>query len=315
MTTPPLKIIFMGTPAFSVPTLQALLNSHHDIVAVYSQPPRPSGRGHQIQKSDIHQVADAAGLAVFTPLSLKGIDEQALFASHNADIAIVVAYGLILPKAILEAPRLGCINVHASLLPRWRGAAPIQRSIEAGDPETGITIMKMDEGLDTGPMFLKKSIPITPQTTASSLHDALSIMGGPLLLEALEGYAAGTLLPTPQPTEGVTYAAKLTKEEGQINWQESADVLVRKIQALSPWPGVWFEHNGTRLKVSSAEAIPNTSGAPGTVLDDQLTIACGKDALRIKMIQRPGGAALDAVSFLRGYSLPVGTVMPCPATN
>lgn len=315
MITDPLRIIFMGTPAFSVPTLQTLLSSRHDVVAVYSQPPRPSGRGHQVQKSAVHHLAESAGIPIFTPTSLKKEEEHALFASHKADIAIVVAYGLILPKAILEAPRLGCMNVHASLLPRWRGAAPIQRAIEAGDQETGITIMKMDEGLDTGPMLLKKSLPITPQTTATSLHDALSEMGGPLLLEALEAYNAGTLHPTPQPVQGITYAAKLTRDEAQINWHDPADVWARKIQAFTPWPGIWFDHEGTRLKVLAADVVPHIQGAPGTVLDDQLTIACGEDALRIQTLQRPGGSALDATSFLRGYSLPIGTVLPCPAIN
>ncbi|MGV8948113.1 MAG: methionyl-tRNA formyltransferase [Candidatus Paracaedibacter sp.] len=315
MITDPLRIIFMGTPAFSVPTLQALLNSRHQVVAVYSQPPRPSGRGHQIQKSAIHQLATSEGIAVFTPVNLRNEEEKTLFASHKADIAVVIAYGLILPKAILEIPRLGCLNVHASLLPRWRGAAPIQRAIEVGDQETGITIMKMDVGLDTGPMLLKKSTLITPETTATSLHDVLSEMGGPLLLEALEAYSAGILNPTPQPTEGVTYAGKLTRDEGQIDWRQSAHVWMRKIQALTPWPSVWFDHEGTRLKVLSAEVIPNIKGISGTVLDDQLTIVCGEGALRIKTLQRPGGAALAVASFLRGYSIPVGTVLPCPVIN
>lgn len=315
MTTLPLRIIFMGTPTFSIPTLKALLESRHKVVAVYSQPPRPSGRGHQVQKSAIHQLADTAGIPIFTPSSLKSDEEQVLFASHNADLAVVIAYGLILPKAILEIPRLGCLNVHASLLPRWRGAAPIQRAIEAGDLETGVTIMKMDVGLDTGPMLLKKSIPITSNTTASHLHDTLSVMGGTLLLEALEAYAAGILHPLAQPTEGITYAAKLTRDEGQINWREDSSVLVRKVQALTPWPSAWFEHEGVRLKVLAAEVIHNIGGVPGTILDDHLTIACGHEALCIKTIQRPGGTALDTVSFLRGYSLPVGTILSCPAIN
>ena len=315
MITHPLRIIFMGTPEFSVPTLQALLGSRHHVVAVYSQPPRPSGRGHQIQKSAVHQLATSVGIPVFTPVNLKSEEEQILFASHKADIAIVVAYGLILPKVILETPPLGCLNVHASLLPRWRGAAPIQRAIEAGDQETGVTIMKMDVGLDTGPMLLKNSVLITPATTAASLHNVLSEMGGPLPLEALEAYCAGTLHTTPQPTEGVTYAAKLTRDEAQINWYEPADVWVRKIQAFTPWPGIWFDHEGTRLKVLSAEAIPHIKGVPGTVLDDQLTIACGEGALRMKTLQRPGGGALAVADFLRGYSLTKGTVLPCPAIN
>lgn len=315
MTTEPLRIIFMGTPAFSVPTLQVLLGSRHQVVAVYSQPPRPSGRGHQIQKSPIHRLAECSGIPIFTPTNFKNEEEQALFASHKADIAVVIAYGLILPETILEMPRLGCLNVHASLLPRWRGAAPIQRAIEAGDPETGITIMKMDAGLDTGPMLLKKSVPIMLETTTMDLHDTLSEMGGPLLLEALEAYNAGTLQPIPQPTQGVTYAVKLTREEAQIDWRQPAGVWVRKIQAFTPWPGIWFDHEGTRLKVLAAQAISTMKGNPGTVLDDQLTIACGEGALRIQTLQRPGGGILDAASFLRGYPLPIGTVLPCPAIS
>lgn len=314
MGIPPLRLIFMGTPVFSVPTLQTLLDSRHQVVAVYSQPPRPKDRGHHLHMSAVHQLAAASQVPVFTPTSLKN-EEQAIFASHQADLAVVVAYGLILPKAILETPRLGCLNVHASLLPRWRGAAPIQRAIEAGDPETGITIMKMDVGLDTGPTLLKKSVPLTSQTTAASLHNALSMMGGGLLLEALEGYATGTLPPIPQPTDGVTYASKLNREEGRINWRSPASLWVRKIQAFTPWPGVWFEHAGTRLKVLAAEAVAMPNANPGIVLDDQLTIGCGEGALRIKTLQRPGGAPLDAQTFLRGYPLPVGAVLPCPAIN
>lgn len=310
----PLRIIFMGTPAFSLPTLQTLLHSPHQVVAVYSQPPRPSGRGHRIQKSPIHECAEAAGIPVFTPLNLKGEVEQAVFARHHADLAIVIAYGLILPQAILDAPRLGCLNVHASLLPRWRGAAPIHRAIEAGDTETGITIMKMDAGLDTGPMLLKRTLPITPQMTTSMLHDDLSTMGGELLLEAIDDYAAGALLPVSQPTEGITYAHKLTREEGAIDWRSSADELMRKIQALTPRPGVWFDHNGIRLKILKANVIPDCTGEPGTVLDDRLTIACGTGALRPTILQRPGGAPLDANAFLRGYPLPAGTRL-CPAIS
>lgn len=315
MSNDPLRLIFMGTPEFAVPTLQSLVRSRHKIVAVYSQPPRPSGRGHHVLKSPVHQYAENQNIPVFTPTTLKHPEEQSHFAIHQADVAIVVAYGLILPQAILDIPRLGCINVHASLLPRWRGAAPMQRAIEAGDSKTGITIMKMDAGLDTGPILLSKSTPITHDMTISQLHDILSSMGGPLLLEALESYAAGTLKPTAQPTEGVTYAAKLTREEGQINWRSSAQSWMRKIQAFTPWPGVWFEHNGIRLKVYEAEVIADVQAEPGTVLDDQLTVACEKDALRLKSLQRPGGGVLDSQAFLRGYSIPVGTILPCPVTN
>jgi methionyl-tRNA formyltransferase len=315
MSTAPLRLIFMGTPAFSVPTLQTLVDSRHQVVAVYSQPPRPSGRGHHVQKSAIHQLAEKHGIPIFTPASLKSAEEQDLFASHHADAAIVIAYGLILPQSILDAPPLGCINVHASLLPRWRGAAPIHRAIEAGDCETGITIMKMDAGLDTGPMLLKKSVPLTPQTTATGLHDELAELGSVLLLKALEDYAAGTLHPIPQPAQGVTYAAKLRREEGQIDWNLPAATWVRKIQAFTPWPGVWFDHEGLKLKVLTAEVISDMKGVPGMVLDDQLTVACGESALRLTTLQRPGGAPLDVQAFLRGYPLSTGTVLPCPATN
>jgi methionyl-tRNA formyltransferase len=315
MSTAPLRLIFMGTPAFSVPTLQTLVDSRHQVVAVYSQPPRPSGRGHHVQKSAIHQLAEKHGIPIFTPASLKSAEEQDLFASHHADASIVIAYGLILPQSILDAPPLGCINVHASLLPRWRGAAPIHRAIEAGDCETGITIMKMDAGLDTGPMLLKKSVPLTPQTTATGLHDELAELGSVLLLKALEDYAAGTLHPIPQPAQGVTYAAKLRREEGQIDWNLPAATWVRKIQAFTPWPGVWFDHEGLKLKVLTAEVISDMKGVPGMVLDDQLTVACGESALRLTTLQRPGGAPLDVQAFLRGYPLSTGTVLPCPATN
>jgi methionyl-tRNA formyltransferase len=245
---------------------------------------------------------------------LKGEAEQATFVQHHADIAVVIAYGLILPQAILDAPRLGCLNVHASLLPRWRGAAPIHRAIEAGDAETGITIMKMDTGLDTGPMLLKKTLPITPQTTVSMLHDNLSALGGELLLEAMGGYAQGFLLPVSQPREGITYAHKLIREEGLIDWQSPAEALIRKIQALTPWPGVWFEHNGSRLKILKADIASNFTGEAGTILDDRLTIACGTGALRPTILQRPGGAPLDANAFLHGYPLPAGTRL-CPAIS
>ncbi|MBM3468131.1 MAG: methionyl-tRNA formyltransferase [Alphaproteobacteria bacterium] len=311
----PLRLIFMGTPQFSVPTLQTLLESPHKVVAIYTQPPRPSGRGHHVQMSAIHHLAAQHNIPVFTPSNFKDQQEQDLFASHKADCAIVVAYGLILPKEILNIPRLGCLNVHASLLPRWRGAGPIQRAIEAGDNETGITIMKMETGLDTGPILLKKAYPLIPEETASHLHDALSNMGGPLLLEALEAYAQGTLIPTPQPTEGVTYASKLTRDEGKIDWRLDASVLMRKIKAFTPWPGVWFDYYDTRIKILAAEVVPALSGEPGTVLNEHLCIACGQGALQIKTLQRPGGEVLESDAFLRGFPIPVGTKLPCPVIN
>lgn len=305
--TQPLRIIFMGTPAFSVPTLQALLKSHHQIIAIYSQPPRPSGRGHHVHKSPVQLLAELHHIPVYTPKSLRSPESQAEFSALKPDVAVVIAYGLILPKAILDAPRFGCINVHASLLPRWRGAAPIHRALLAGDMETGITIMKMDEGLDTGPMLSKKSIPVTPATTASQLHDQLSELGANLLIQDLEDYIAGTLIPQAQPEEDVTYAHKLLREEGRLDWRNPADQLERQIRALNPWPGTWFEHDGINLKVSAATAVEGSFPTPGIVIDDALTISCGQGALRIEQIQRPGGASLPTEAFLRGYCISKGT--------
>jgi methionyl-tRNA formyltransferase len=314
--TQSLRLVFMGTPEFSVPVLERLIQSSHQVVAVYSQPPRPSGRGHQVQKSPVQCLAESHSIPVFTPLSLKPEEEKDLFRSHQADLAVVIAYGLLLPKAILDAPRYGCLNVHASLLPRWRGAAPIQRAIEAGDTETGITIMKMDVGLDTGPMLLTAKQPITLETTSPLLHDQLSHLGADIILEAIKGYTNETLMPEEQPSDGVTYAHKLTKEEGFLDWEQSADALERKIRALNPWPGTWMIHQGTKIKIQKAVVVPSLSpSSPGLILDDSLTISCGEKALRILKLQRPGGSALDTEDFLRGYPIPQGTLLECPATN
>lgn len=302
-----LKIVFMGTPQFSVATLEKLVDADYDVVAVYCQPPRPSGRGHKLVASPVQQKAQALGIPVFTPKSLRNEDAQAAFRSLKPDLAVVVAYGLILPKAILEIPKFGCLNIHGSLLPRWRGAAPIQRAVMAGDLQTGITIMKMDEGLDTGPMLSTDVVAITPQTTASMLHETLSIMGATLLVETLAPYVEGTLQPCPQPETGVTYADKLSKMESCLDWTQSAEVLDRRIRALTPWPGVYFSHNGTPIKVSKAEVISEMTGTPGNVLDDQLTIACGIGALRLLLLQRPGGKWLNPIEFLNGYDLPAGS--------
>ena len=296
----------MGTPDFSVPILEKLIHAGHEIAAVYSQPPRPAGRGHQLRPSPVHACAEARGIPVHTPKSLKSTEEQAIFAAHKADVAIVAAYGLILPKAILDAPRQGCINVHASLLPRWRGAAPIQRCIEAGDPVTGVTIMQMDEGLDTGAMLLMEDLPITPSTTGGTLHDELSAMGARMTVEALKKLEAGSLLATPQPPEGVTYAAKLTKEEGRIDWRRTAAEIDRQVRAFTPAPGVWFELNGERIKLISAKPVAG-KGEPGQVLDDRLTIACGDGALALETLQRPGKGAMSAGDLLRGFAIPAGT--------
>ncbi len=307
------KVIFMGTPDFSVTALRSLVESGYDVVAVYSQPPRPAGRGHSVVASPVHQYADSVGIPVHTPKSLRSEDAQVTFRAHEADIAVVAAYGLILPKAILDAPRLGCINIHASILPRWRGAAPIQRAILAGDPSTGVTIMQMDEGLDTGDMILWDTVAITPETTANVLHDQLSKLGANLLMQALPEILEGCHVATKQPETGVTYAHKLSKSESQLDWIKPAEELERQIRAFHPWPGTFFVHNDVILKVSRAEIAPQ-SGQPGQVFDG-LTIACGDKSLKITSIQKPGGKWMSADDFLRGYNLSSGTLLPCPATN
>jgi methionyl-tRNA formyltransferase len=311
-----LRLAFMGTPDFAVPTLAALMTAGHEIAAVYCQPPRPSGRGHRTQPSPVHEFAVSRGLVVRHPISLRTAEAQADFAALATDAAVVAAYGLILPKPILAAPRLGCINVHASLLPRWRGAAPIQRAILAGDDTTGVTIMQMDEGLDTGGILLAESVPIGPTTTAGALHDTLAALGSCLAVDALARLAAGTLQARPQPSEGVTYAAKLRRDEGRLDWRRPAVELERAVRALNPWPGTWLEIAGERIKVLAAELGPESVGAaPGTVLDDRLAIACGAGALRPTLLQRGGRGAAGAESFLRGFPIRAGDVLPCPATS
>ncbi len=312
-----LRLAFMGTPDFAVPILAALLAAGHDIAAVYCQPPRPSGRGHRTQPSPVHQFAAARGLEVRHPVSLRTAEAQAEFAALALDIAVVAAYGLILPKPILAAPRLGCVNVHASLLPRWRGAAPIQRAILAGDSATGITIMQMDEGLDTGAILLAERVLIGPTTTAGALHDTLAALGSRLAVAALDGLAAATVQPRPQPSEGITYAAKLRRDEGRLDWRRPAVELERAVRALNPWPGTWLEIAGERIKVLAAELAPDTAAgaAPGTVLDDRLGIACAPGALRPTLLQRAGRGAADTESFLRGFPIRVGDILPCPATS
>jgi methionyl-tRNA formyltransferase len=304
----PLRLAFLGSAEFSVPTLAALVQAGHSVVRVYSQPPKPVGRGHKERRTAVHSFAEAHGIEVRTPKSLKSADEQEAFAKLEIDAAVVAAFGLILPPTVLEAPRLGCFNVHASLLPRWRGAAPIQRAIMAGDQVTGVTIMKVDEGLDTGPMLLVGQVPITSRTTAEDLHDTLANLGADLMVEALAGVTDGTLTPQPQPDTGATYAHKLEREEGRLDWSRPAEDLARAVRALNPWPGVWFEHGSERVKVLAAEVIAS-GGTPGTVLDDHLTVACGTDALRPVRVQRSGKAPIETDAFLRGYSLPAGTLL------
>ena len=305
-----LRLAFMGTPDFAVPPLEALIAAGHQLVAVYTQPPRPAGRGQATRRSAVHEAADRHGIPVRHPVSLKGEAEQQEFAALKLDLAVVAAYGLILPQAILTAPRLGCLNIHASLLPRWRGAAPIQRAIMAGDGQTGITIMQMDAGLDTGAMLLQEALPITPDTTTETLHDALAALGAKLIVQTVDGVAAGRLLPRAQPSEGVTYAKKLTREEGLIDWRKPAAALACQVRAMTPWPGAYFEHGGQRFKVLAAEATTAPARRPpGSVLDDRLTVACGEGALRLLRLQREGRAALDAEAFLRGYGLPIGSLL------
>ncbi len=304
-----MRLVFMGTPDFSVGILSALLDAGHEVACVYSQPPRPAGRGHKERPSPVHAFAAGRGIAVRTPRSLRGEAEQQAFADLGAEAAVVAAYGLILPQPILDAPRpWGCLNVHASLLPRWRGAAPIQRAIMAGDAETGVTIMQMDAGLDTGPMLLWQTTPIAADETAGSLHDRLAAMGARLMVQALKALPAGLIGPVPQPAEGVTYAAKIDKAEARIDWARPAEELHRLVRGLSPAPGAWFEHGGERLKVLAAE-LDQRGGAPGTVLDDALTIACGTGSLRPSLVQRAGKAPMAAHALLRGFAVPKGTVL------
>ena len=300
-----MRIVFMGTPDFSVATLDALIEAGHEIAAVYTQPPRPAGRGKQLRPSPVQLRAEALGLEVRHPASVKGADEQAAFAALGAEAAVVVAYGLILPLAILEAPTFGCFNVHASLLPRWRGAAPIQRAIEAGDEQTGVTIMQMEQGLDTGPMLLKGEIAIG-RMTAGELHDKLAAIGARLMVEALT--RLDSLPPQPQDDTLATHAAKIDKAEARIDWTLPAEQIERRTRALSPFPGAWFELGGERIKLLRAElAEGEGEGDPGTVLDDQLTIACGIGALRPEQVQRAGRPAMPLADFLRGQPIAAGT--------
>ncbi len=299
-----MRVIFMGTPDFSVNVLDALVDAGHEIAAVYSQPPRPAGRGKKERPSPVHARAAELGLEVRTPLNFKDAAEVAAFADLNADVAVVVAYGLILPQAVLDAPRKGCLNIHASLLPRWRGAAPIQRAIIAGDNETGVCIMQMEAGLDTGPVLLRQTTEITPQDTAGTLHDRLSDMGADAIVTALDGLQH--LQPEPQPEDGVTYAAKIDKAEARVDWNRPAVEIDRQIRGLSPFPGAWCEISGERVKLLLSE-VAEGDGPAGVALDDTLTIACGNGALRLTRLQRAGKGAADAADFLRGFPVPKGT--------
>jgi len=296
----------MGTPEFSVPVLDALVEAGHVIAAVYCQPPRPAGRGKKERPTPVHSRAIELGLDVRHPVSLKGAAEQAEFATLNADAAVVVAYGLILPQAILDAPKYGCLNIHASLLPRWRGAAPIHRATMSGDAETGVCIMQMEAGLDTGPVLLREATAIGEEETTAQLHDRLSAMGAALVVDALSRLT--DLTADPQPETGVTYATKIDKSEARIDWSETAEEVDRKIRGLSPFPGAWCEFHGDRLKLLSSR-LSVGNGAAGEVLDDTLTIACGTGAIEVLTLQRAGKGAQPRDVFLRGMDIPKGSVL------
>jgi len=300
-----MRLAFMGSPDFAVPALTALHAAGHAIAAVYCQPPKPAGRGHALRACAVQVAAERLGLMVRTPARLRGdgMAERA-FAELSLDAAVVAAYGLILPPAILAAPRRGCLNIHASLLPRWRGAAPIQAAVLAGDAATGVTIMQMDAGLDTGPMLLREAVPISPATTSAMLHDTLAVLGARLILRVLDAAPA----PVPQPADGACYAPKLTRAAGRLDWTREAAALERQVRAFDPWPGAFTTRDGALLKVLAA-VTADGSGPPGTVLDSRLTVACGSGALRLTRVQLAGRPAMDAEAFLRGQPVPIATVL------
>ncbi|MAU43981.1 MAG: methionyl-tRNA formyltransferase [Yangia sp.] len=301
-----MRVIFMGTPDFSVPVLEALVAAGHEIAAVYCQPPRPAGRGKKDRPTPVHARAEALGLEVRHPERLRSAEEQERFAALGADVAVVVAYGLILPQPVLDAPKHGCLNIHASLLPRWRGAAPIHRAILSGDAETGVCIMQMEAGLDTGPGLLREATEIGAQETTGELHDRLSAMGARLITEALDRLDG--LAPEVQPEDGVTYAQKIDKAEAAVDWSRPATEISRQIRGLAPFPGAWTTLGGERIKLLGARVVAG-QGAPGTALDDGFTIACGEGAVQVTRAQRAGKGAQEAETFLRGMAIPRGTVL------
>ena len=308
-----LRIAFMGSPDFAVPALAELLARGHDVACVYAQPPRPAGRGQTLRKTPVHAFAEARGLEVRTPKSLKKAPEQEAFAALKLDLAVVVAYGLILPKTILEAPQHGCINLHGSLLPRWRGAAPIQRALMAGDAVTGVQVMRMEEGLDTGPVILSASTPIEAGDTAQTLHDRMAALGAPLLADTVDLVEHGQTVETPQTGDAVTYASKIEPAEARIDWTKSAREVDCHIRGLSPFPGAWFElpaQSGPVRVKALLSRVTIGDGAPGALLDENLAIACGSGAVRLLRLQREGRQAMDAADFLRGSGVPPGLVLP-----
>ena len=295
----------MGTPDIAVSALNSLVDAGHELLCVYTQPPRPAGRGHDLLKSAVHKTAEARGIMVRHPENFKNIYAKDQFNALGADLAVVMAYGLILPTEVLTGPKYGCINIHVSLLPRWRGAAPIQRAIMADDSQTGVSIMQMDEGLDTGPILLQECCPIGPKTTAQQLHDELAILGSKLVVQATSLISKGQAPGIEQAHTAATYAQKLSRAEGLIDWSLPASQIERNIRALNPWPGTWFEFCGERVRVLQA-SVSDATGDPGVILDNIPTIACGCEALELEIIQRSGRKALPAHDFLRGFALPVG---------
>ena len=303
-----MRLAFLGTSEFAVPALQALLASGHEIAGVYTQPPRAAGRGRVVRSTPVQAAAESHGLLVRTPTHLKDTETQRAFVALNLDATVIAAYGLILPLVMLVAPKRGCFNIHASLLPRWRGASPIQRAILAGDAKTGVTIMAVQQALDAGPILLTEAIPIGVRASVESLEHELAHLGARLIVEALARLEFGNLEPVRQPAEGVTYARKLTREEGRLDWSRPAAELARHVRAFASWPGAYFDHNGHRIKVLAAVAVEG-GGTPGAVLDGQLTISCGHGALGLRRLQRAGKRAMSAEEFLRGFDIAPGTVL------
>ena len=304
----PLRLIFMGTPEFAVPSLKALVESPHQVVAAYTRPPRKSGRGMKESKSPVHRFAEDHGIPVLTPENFKDKKDLETFKALGAEVAVVAAYGLILPEAILTAPSKGCLNIHASLLPKFRGAAPIQRAIEAGETVSGNTIMKIEKGLDAGAIIIQEQFTLKPDETAGSLHDRLSDQAAGMIVPALEGYVAGKLVPKPQDETNTTYAPKVKKSESRINWNAPAIEVDRKVRAFCPYPGAWFQHRGKRIRILKGHVV-KASGAPGEVLDKSLTVACKTGAYRIERVQRAGKKPMTAAEFLRGQPIAPGEVL------
>jgi methionyl-tRNA formyltransferase len=310
-----LRVVFMGTPDFSVPTLMEIVGQGYDVVACYSQPPRKAGRGMDVRKSPVHEAAETFGIPVFTPVSLKDPEEIQRFADLDADVAVVVAYGLLLPKAVLDAPREGCLNLHASLLPRWRGAAPINRAVMAGDKETAVQVMRMEEGLDTGPVCMSETVDIGPDMTAGELHDRLSSLGGDLMVRALAALSRGALTETTQSEDGVTYASKLSKDETRIDWSAPADTVHDHIRGLSPFPGAWCEMRlggkAERVKILRSTLMAGIDGAAGSVVsvDGSPVVACGEGGLQLLQVQRAGKKPMSGEEFQRGAKLSVGETL------